>query len=271
LICPTSFVQQLNTLSALTNGRFSLNIVAGHSPEEQRYYGDFLDHDERYRRTAEFLAVCHQFWRSDGLVNFKGEYYRVENGRLNTPFCGGREFPEIFIAGGSDAARCLAIRHGTCWMRLGDTPQRVAESVRPVLDAGKEAGLRLAVIVRPTHEEAVVAAHQLVAGLDPALEERARERTFTQKTDSVSMRETHALAESEWLTPWLWMGAVRTHGAAAVTLVGTPEEIASALMEYKRAGISQFILSGWPKLQEMIYFSREVLPLVRQKEREACG
>jgi len=53
LLCPTVFVQQLNTLSALINGRFSLNIVVGNSPEEQRYYGDYLSHDERYSRTEE--------------------------------------------------------------------------------------------------------------------------------------------------------------------------------------------------------------------------
>jgi alkanesulfonate monooxygenase len=39
---PAVFVQQINTLSALTSGRVSLNVVAGHSPLEQRYYGDFL-------------------------------------------------------------------------------------------------------------------------------------------------------------------------------------------------------------------------------------
>ena len=58
---PVTFVQQLNTLSNLIGGRFALNIVAGHSPEEQRSYGDFLDHDRRYDRTDEFLAVCRAF------------------------------------------------------------------------------------------------------------------------------------------------------------------------------------------------------------------
>src|SRR5260370_29051044 len=56
LIAPTSFVQQLNTLSALIQGRFSLNIVAGYSTAEQMLYGDFLAHDQRYERTDEFLA-----------------------------------------------------------------------------------------------------------------------------------------------------------------------------------------------------------------------
>src|SRR4029077_6861701 len=78
LIPPTTFVQQLNTLSSLIQGRFSLNIVAGHSPLEQRYYGDFLSHDERYPRTEEFLAICHAFWRSDEPVNFQGKNYQIE-------------------------------------------------------------------------------------------------------------------------------------------------------------------------------------------------
>ena len=58
LMGPVTFVQQLNTLSALIGDRFSLNIVAGHSPDEQRGYGDFLSHDDRYARTDEYLHVC---------------------------------------------------------------------------------------------------------------------------------------------------------------------------------------------------------------------
>src|SRR5215213_2227342 len=50
---PTTFVQQVNTVSALIDGRISLNIVAGSSKVEQRGYGDFLAHDERYDRAEE--------------------------------------------------------------------------------------------------------------------------------------------------------------------------------------------------------------------------
>jgi alkanesulfonate monooxygenase len=57
-------------------------------------------------------------------------------------------------------------------------------------------------------------------------------------------------------------------GPTAVALVGSPEEIASAILEYKAIGISQFIFSGWPKLEEMVHFGKAVLPLVRQKEQE---
>jgi alkanesulfonate monooxygenase len=267
LTLPTTFVQQLNTLSALVNGRVSLNIVAGHSPAEQRYYGDYLAHHERYSRTEEFLAICRAFWSNSGPVNFSGKFYRIEEGKLNTPYISPhRSFPEIFIAGGSDEARNLAISQGTLWMRLADTPENLRSSVAPVLAAGKEVGLRMSVIARPTREEAVRAAYQLLARLDPSMRDRENEARFMIRSDSVSINATYALADIEWLNSWLWTGAVRTHGAPAVALVGSFEEVAGALIDYAEVGVTQFILSGWPKLDEMILFGNEILPRVRRVE-----
>jgi len=271
LLAPTTFVQQLNTLSALINGRFSLNIVAGYSPEEQRSYGDFLSHDERYERTDEFLAICHAFWQDDGAVNFKGKYYQIENGKLNTPFVSEeRRAPEIFIGGSSSPAQALAIKHGSCWMRLADTPDKLQPSVAPILATGTEAGLRLSIIARPTRAEAVRAAYAMVAGLDTAERAPEKEKDFVRRSDSLSINATYQLAETEWLSPYLWTGAVRSHGAPSIALVGAPEEVATAIMEYQRIGISQFILAGWPKLDAMIFFGREILPLIRRKELESA-
>ena len=83
---PAIFVQQINTISALSNGRVSINVVAGSSAAEQRGYGDFLSHDERYTRADEFLSCCQAFWRGSGEVDFEGKYFRVEKGKLHTPF-----------------------------------------------------------------------------------------------------------------------------------------------------------------------------------------
>src|SRR5262249_14637115 len=106
LICPVSFAQQLNTLSAMIGGRISLNVVAGHSPPEQRAYGDFLSHDERYSRTEEFLAICNGLWAGNGPVTFHGAHYTVENAALNTPYVSpARRSPELFIAGNSPQAQ----------------------------------------------------------------------------------------------------------------------------------------------------------------------
>jgi len=106
LMAPTLFVQQVNTFSTLAPDRITLNMVAGHSPGEQATYGDALAHDERYARMQEYLSVCQRLWSEDGPVDFEGRHYRIERGRVKTPFVSdGRRRPEIYLGGGSDNAR----------------------------------------------------------------------------------------------------------------------------------------------------------------------
>jgi alkanesulfonate monooxygenase len=271
LICPTSFVQQLNTLSCMIDGRLSLNIVAGHTPEEQHSYGDWLEHDDRYARTEEFLAICRALWAGER-ANVAGQHYRVENGRLNTPYRSreGRRFPELFIAGNSPAAKRLALAQGTCWMQIAGTPESMAVSGRDLLDAGVELGARLSVITRPTRAEALQAAQALVEeklGFD----HQSAERSFVQTSDSSSVASTFALGDREWLTPYLWTGAVRTHGAPAIALVGSADDVAAGVRDYADAGVTQFILSGWPKLEEMRFFGEHVLPRVASFSHSATA
>jgi alkanesulfonate monooxygenase len=266
LMSPTLFVQQVNTFSTLAGGRITLNIVAGHSPAEQAYYGDHLDHDDRYARLEEWLSICHVLWRRDGPVDFSGHYYRITAGRLNTPFVGdGRTRPEVYVGGSSPQARGAAARHGDCWVRFADTPAAIREAAAPLRDAGVAVGLRLGLICRESRAEAIRVGEAL---LDESTAGRrsAAEDEFVRRSDSQSMREAHAMAENEWPTPWLWTGLVRTLGAPAISLLGSPSEVAAGLLEFRDAGVSQFIFSGWPAVEELERFGTEVLPLVRAAE-----
>jgi alkanesulfonate monooxygenase len=268
LMSPTLFVQQVNTFSTLSAGRICLNVVAGHTPQELAFYGDNLDHDSRYARMDEFLAICRRIWQSHDPVDFSGNYYTIRDGRLNTPFVSSVErAPEVFVGGNSAPCREVAVRHGTCWVRFPLAYDQLAAEIAPVLGAGKQAGLRLAVIARPTRDEAMAAGHALVDTGDDS--RRADERTFVQTSDSTSVRGVYALAEQEWLTPCLWTGAVRRHGAPCVALLGSYDEVAGELHRLGRLGVSHFILSGWPKWDEMLRFGREVIPRVRALERRA--
>lgn len=272
LICPTSFVQQLNTLSTLINGRFSVNVVAGEQPDEQHCYGDWLPHDERYARTEEFLAVCRALWRRDGPATLHGRYFKVEGGRINTPFVApDRDFPELFIAGNSKQAHDLALSQGTLWMRMANTPRAMSEAGADVLAAGKDLGVRCSIIGGRTRGEALEKAYALIAGTRNSFDDRAAEREFMRQSDSVNIRATYELAETEWLTPWLWTGAVRTHSAPAISIVGSPREIADGIEELIGSGITQFIFGGWPKLETMEFFGEEVLPLIRQPKELAAA
>jgi alkanesulfonate monooxygenase len=264
-ICsPTLLVQQVNTLSALTDGRICLNVVGGHTPGEQRGYGDFLSHDNRYARTDEFLTVCRAFWEGDGPVNFDGIYYHIENGKLNTPFVAAdRSGPEIFIGGSSPQAFGLAVRHAHCLWTLPRRPEELATRIKAVLESGTEVGILVSMIARPSRNEALSAARSMLAEVG----DRARKthQDFSRVSDSVAFTSTLALAEessSDWLTAWLWTGAVPYLGAPAIALVGSYDEVTEGIVEFTKAGVTQFLFLGWPDVPEMTAFSQEVRPRV---------
>ncbi|HYC90757.1 MAG TPA: LLM class flavin-dependent oxidoreductase [Thermoanaerobaculia bacterium] len=270
---PAQFVQQINTVSALTNGRVCLNIVNGHTVDELGCFGDFLDHEGRYGRTDEFLHLCNAFWhRGEGLVQFEGKHYRVTNGRLGSRYISpdGRVAPEIFVGGNSATAEATVIRHADCLWRFPDTVPVVGGTASRLAAAGKETGIITSVIARATREEALAETEEMREQFDDKA--RSVHEQALARTDSVASRTVYGLArQAEWLTPTLWTGAVPFMGPSSVALVGSYDEVAGALLDYKAAGISQFLFLGWPDLEEMQIFAREVAPRVREREAAAAA
>jgi alkanesulfonate monooxygenase len=272
LISPAAFVQQLNTLSLLVDGRVHINMVGGHTPHELKYYGDWVPRAERYDQLDEFLTVCRAFWDSEGgEVNFAGRYYQVKGGRLATPFTrNGMHRPTIYLGGNSEKSAEVAVRHADCLWRFAEPTAPLASAIAPVLQAGVEVGLLVSLIARPTRREAIQAAYNLIGRLGESA--RDAQRSFEQHTDAKAFESTFALARecaSDWASPTLWTGAVRVLGAPAIALVGSPDEIADSLLEYKAFGVTQFLFTGWPDVEEMAFFGNEVAPLVRAREAAA--
>jgi alkanesulfonate monooxygenase len=176
-----------------------------------------------------------------------------------------RTAPEIYVSGHSEQAQHLALTQASSWLRLIDTPEKLSASVSHFRSNGVEVCLRLCVVCRPTHEEALAAAHALL----PSEEIGREERGILSRSDSKTLKDALAAADSVgWLNRNLWAGLVPYYGSSAITLVGTPRDLANAFLEYKRIGVTQFIIAGWPKLDEMMIFGREVLPLIREAERQ---
>ena len=264
LMSPTLFVQSVNTFSQVFPDRLSLNVVAGHSPAEQAAYGDAADHDRRYDRMDEFLTICRALWEQEAPVSFEGRYYTIREARLHTrflPASAGR--PQIYVGGNSEACRRVAGRHADVWMRFPAPMDELTASIRPLLQDGREVGLRMAVLARPTRDEALEAARALVP--DRPDDKTSDEDAFVRRSDSQSIREVFALGSREWLSPALWTGAVRRYGAPSVVLLGSYDEVADQIRELGELGISQYILHGWPKWDEMRRFGTEVLPRVRSR------
>jgi alkanesulfonate monooxygenase len=269
LLSPTLFAQIVNTVSWMSNRRIALNVVAGTSPVEQGYYGDFLAHDDRYAREDEFLDILHGLWNGGQPLTYTGEHYRLVDAQLGLGHKGGGR-PEIYISGSSAVAQRTAVRHGDCWFRYGDTPEAIAEVAAPVVAQGRDVGLRMQVLARESREEALAELAEVMRDTDES--HRDWVKAFVEAGDSEAVKNSMRLAEEAghgWLSPVLYSGAVAYRGGPALCLVGSYEEVAAYLMEYKAAGVGQFIFSGWPARDEMRTFFTRVLPLVRAHEDAA--
>jgi alkanesulfonate monooxygenase len=270
LCSPTLFAQQVNTISILTGGRIGLNFVNGHSDSEQRYYGDFLDADERYARGDEFLEICRALWACNGPVTYAGRYFRVEGAVLNTPFrAPGRSEPEIYIGGASSRAVQQACKYDACLLTMPASSEQLAARVAPLRARGGRAGLIVGLIARPTRTAAIAAAENLLARAESTA--RVVHRNFRAQSGSLAFATAFDRAlECEWLSPTLWTGAVPVLGPSATALVGSYDEVADTLLAYGQEGVCEFLFLGWPDIDEMKRFAEELAPRVRKQEAALC-
>jgi alkanesulfonate monooxygenase len=271
VVSPTYFVQQINTVSAVANGRVSVNAVLGHSSAELRYYGDFLDHDERYRRTDEFWTICDALWRREFPVDFAGEYLKVEGATINNRFVAPeRSRPEVYFSGSSSQATRITLAHGDSLLCIAEPPDELAKRVQPALDGGAEISIVCTQLSRATREEAVRDAYDLAR--DAAERSKnARQHFRRDKVESEGFLRAYELSERDslWATSYLWSGLVPYMGPPTVAMVGGPDEIVDAIFSYRAVGVSQFLFQGRPDLDTLIFFGEQILPRIRRREDAA--
>jgi len=267
LISPTLAAQMAGTFQRHSEGRLLLNVVTGGESHEQQAFGDFLDKEQRYERTAEFLHVVRELWRSRVPITFEGSHLRVRDALLaNHP----DPIPPVFFGGSSAAAGEVAGRYADTYLTWGEplaaVDQKLNRIRRHAADNGRELayGLRIHVITRDTSDEAWAAAERLLTELDPA--DIARVQANLARSESEGQRrmvELHGgrLDRLE-VAPNLWAGVGLVRGGAGTALVGSHREVAERLVEYSELGITHFILSGYPHLEEAYWFGEGVLPIL---------
>ncbi|MFJ3535338.1 LLM class flavin-dependent oxidoreductase [Streptomyces sp. NPDC090109] len=265
---PTLIAQQADTFRRLFGDRIALNVVTGGDPVEQRAYGDHLPKDERYVRTGELMEVVRALL-DGGAADLKGRHVRVENARLHDPSV--RHPVPLYFGGASPEAEEVAARHAEVQLLWGEPPAAVAERVARVRERAARAGrvlrfgIRLHVITRDTSAEAWREADRILAGFDPEAVRASQERFA--RMDSTGQARMTALhggsAERLTVSPNLWAGIGLVREGAGTALVGSHDEVARRLFEYGRAGIDEFVLSGYPHLEESYRVGEEVAPRLR--------
>lgn len=277
VINPVLAAQMAAAYQRISGGRLMLNIVTGGEPREQARFGDTDPKDVRYARTEEFLRVLRGTWE-EAPFDFDGRFFQTEGALVS----GGVDpRPDIYFGGSSGPAGPVAAQHADVYLTWGEPPELVAEKLDWMRGLARQQGrtlrfgLRIHTLSRDTSQEAWRHAQWLLDGLDPATVSAAQQALdASESTGQARMQALRAgrtaFTEARELevSPNLWSGVGLVRGGAGTALVGSHDEVADRLAEYHALGIDEFILSGYPHVEEAWQFAEGVMPrLGRAVER----
>lgn len=270
-VAPTLAARKLASLDHLLDGRLALHVISGGSDAEQRKDGDWLGHDQRYARTEEFLKVVKRVWTDEQPFDHEGEFYRAEAASSAIKPLQKPHLP-VYFGGSSPAAIQVAGQHADVFALWGESLAQTRESLdavrREAAKHGREPGFSVSFrpIIAATEEAAWAKAESILEGARQRLAETGR--VFPAKPDSVGAQRLRELAElGERIDSRLWTGVSKLVGGAynSTALVGTPEQVADALLEYYDLGVRNFLIRGFDPLEDAIDYGRELIPLTRAK------
>jgi alkanesulfonate monooxygenase len=269
---PAFAARMAATLDRLSGGRVLINVVTGGDPRELKGDGIFLEHDERYEVTDEFLSIWRKLMQGEEVTETH-KHLKIEKGRLLFP-PHQKPYPPLYFGGSSEAGGAVAAKHVDVYLTWGEPPAEVAQkiAIAKALAARQgrafSFGIRLHVIVRETSAEAWRTADNLIAKLDDDAIATAQ-KAFA-RSDSVGQQRMARLhggrRDKLEVSPNLWAGVGLVRGGAGTALVGNPDEVAERMKQYMALGIDRFILSGYPHLEECYRFAELVFPRLPLKE-----
>ena len=194
-------------------------------------YGvDALDHDERYRRSAEFITLLRRAW-DEPECSFDGTYYQADGLRLEPR----PEHPLIVYQGGqSEAAMRLAADQSDCMFLNGGALEKIASIIERARAAFARTGrsprfaLYAAPLCRATDAEAWEAVDEMLRQVDPELVAKRRDRVSG--------------AEGMWANDDDPLSSLDTNEGYASRLIGSPATILEHIAEFRAAGVDMLHL-----------------------------
>jgi alkanesulfonate monooxygenase len=274
-VAPTLAARTFATLDRFSGGRVAVHVITGGNDADQRREGDFLGKEDRYARTDEYLQVLRRAW-AEGPFDHEGRFYRLSgfasDVRPENPI-------PIYFGGSSAAAHRVGGRHADVYALWGEPLAAAAEQIAAVRAAAAAAGRtdppRISVsfrpILAPTDEQAWERAHRILAtirdrGSQGSFVGMTRRRTSAGPPENEgSRRLLAAAAKADRHDRALWTPTAAATSAAGNTtaLVGSPETVAQALLDYVDIGVGTLLIRGFDPLEDAIDYGRHLLPLVR--------
>jgi len=259
---PTVAAKQIASISHYSQGRIAVNVVSGWFRGEFAAIGEpWLDHDERYRRSEEFIRSLRGIWSEDNFT-FRGDFYRFNNYSLKPKPLDPQ--PEIFQGGSSRAARDMASRVSDWYFTNGNTPEEIKKQVDDIREKAAALGRNVKIgvnafgIARGTEQEARAVVSEIVAKANPEAV-----NAFAHEVKNAGKASPEG--QGNWAKS-TFEDLVQYNDGFRTNLIGTPAQIAERIIALKEVGVD-LVLLGFLHFQEDVdYFGRHVIPLVRDLE-----
>jgi len=274
---PTTAARAFATLDQLSNGRAALHTISGGDDVDQARDGDWLDKDARYDRTDEYLGILKSVWTAQAPVDHEGAYYRIKGASPEVRSVQSPRIP-LYFGGASEAALRVAGKHADVYALWGETKAQVREIVARVraeaAKHGREDAVRFSLSFRPilaeTEEKAWAKAESILAEIRRVRGQAALGPASAAPANAGSQRLLAAAAQGDRPEGRLYTAIARETGARGNTtaLVGTPEQVAEAFLEYYELGVSTFLIRGFDPLEDAAEYGRSLLPATRRLIRE---
>jgi alkanesulfonate monooxygenase len=279
-VFPTVAARTFATLDQFSGGRVAIHVISGGNDAEQRRDGDRLPKDDRYARTDEYLEVLRRAWTETDPFDHRGRFYQFED-FVTEARCLQQPHIPVYFGGASDAAFEVGARHADTYALWGEPLVQTAEQIQRIRDATAAAGRDqppgISVSFRPilgaTEDAAWERAHSILAHAQAlAASAAARPGRFvstamrTLSPENVgSQRLLAAAAAGERHDRAMWTSIAAATGAPgnSMALVGTPDTVAQALLDYVEIGVTTVLIRGYDPLNDAIEYGRELLPRVR--------
>jgi alkanesulfonate monooxygenase len=264
IVSPTLAARAAATFDHLSGGRLALHIIAGVSDQEQESEGDFLKKDARYERAAEYLGVVRRMWTLDKPFDHEGPYYQFR-GAWSAVKPLQKPYPPIFFGGSSPGAHSMGAEHCDVFALYGEPLKETAERIDDFRQRCAAFGrvprfnISFRPIIAPTEGQAWDKAHQALRDLEGANFTRAAQDKSAERMLAIAARgDTH--------DERLWMPIAAATGAKGNTscLVGTPQQVADAMLEYYRLGVGSFLIRGFDPVGDTTEYGRELIPMLKE-------
>jgi len=274
-VAPTLAARQFATLDQFSGGRVAVHTITGGNNTEQRRDGDYLEKDERYARTDEYLGILRQTWESEEPFSHDGKYYTFEDHYAETK--PAHRIP-LYFGGSSQAAYEVGGKHADTFALWGEPLAETAEQIAAVHAAALAAGrtelpgisVSFRPILAPTDELAWERAEGILESINNgsgffSAKRKAWVEAGKQPENVGSQRLLAAADKADRHDRALWTATAKATGAGgnSTALVGSPETVAQALLDYVDIGVTTILIRGYDPLNDAVDYGRELIPLVR--------